>query len=137
MDLTVLTQSNLLPEEAHESLAQALLDALPTAALVADTHGRIAATNPQAELLLGWSADKLVGQPVHELLECRVDDDGERTDDCPVSRLLRGSRIEPEGRMWIRCRDQNLHPVQFRCTPFPTAEGCGVIITFYNLTRQL
>ena len=120
MDLTVQAESNLLLEEPRKSLAQALLDALPTAALVVDSYGRVAATNPQAELFLGWSAAKLVGQPVHEMLECRVDDTAKRTEDCPVARLLRGSDVETEGRMWIRCRDQNLRPVQFRCTPFPT-----------------
>ncbi|MBM4260922.1 MAG: PAS domain-containing protein [Deltaproteobacteria bacterium] len=137
MNLLAQTESTIVADEPRRSFAQALLDALPMAALVADARGRIAALNPQAELFLGWSTASIQLHPVHDILECRMDDTGEPADDCPVTRLLSGSTLEPEGRMWVRCRDDNLRPVQFRCTPFPTAGGTGVILTFKDLTRQL
>jgi two-component system, sensor histidine kinase and response regulator len=137
MALTIHTESNVRRAEPRKSLAQALLDALPTAALVADTYGRIAAVNSQAELFLGWNASTLDGQRVHEFLECRVEDSDDVSEDCPVARLLQCKAAELDGRMWIRCRDGNLRAAQFRCTPFPTVDGSGVILTFHDLTRQL
>lgn len=138
MNLLAQTESHVLSDEPRRSFAQALLDALPMAALVADARGRIAALNPQAELFLGWSTASIERHPVHDILECRMDEStGVPADDCPVARILNGNAAEPEGRMWVRCRDDNLRPVQFRCTPFPTSNGVGVILTFQDLSRQL
>lgn len=137
MNLLIRTESTVPADEPRRSFAHALLDALPMAALVADAHGRIAALNPQAELFLGWNATSIERHLVHDILECRMDDTGELADDCPVTRMLNGGISEPEGRMWVRCRDDNLRPVQFRCTPFPTSSGLGVILTFQDLTRQI
>ena len=136
MELSVQREADRLLEEPRRDFAQALLDALPTAALVADGRGRIAALNLNAELFLGWNAATIQWQPIHEILDCRaqsIDDGGE---DCPVAQLLSGASTEPEGRMWVRCRDGNLRPVQFHCTPFACSGGLGVLLTFQDLSRQ-
>jgi signal transduction histidine kinase len=123
-------------EYAERAVAQLLLDALPSAALLTDAEGKIIATNGQAELLLGWIAPVLEGQLVHELLDCRAEDNANGADECPIDKVLRGSNVEPPARMRILCRDERVKTVQYRCVPFPTARGLGAVIAFDDLTRQ-
>jgi signal transduction histidine kinase len=123
-------------EYAERAMAQLLLDALPSAALLTDADGRIIGANGQAELLLGWTAPVLEGQLVHELIDCRFENHPESADPCPVDRVLCGGTIEPLARMRVVCRDESVRNVEFRCVPFPTARGFGAVLAFNDLTRQ-
>jgi signal transduction histidine kinase len=117
-------------------MAQLLLDALPSAAVLTNADGRIVGSNGQAELLLGWTAAVLEGQLVHELIDCRFENYADGADPCPVDHVLRGESIEPPARMRVRCRDESVKSVEFRCVPFPTARGLGTVLAFNDLTRQ-
>jgi signal transduction histidine kinase len=123
-------------EYAERAVAQLLLDALPSAALLTDADGKIIAANGQAELLLGWIAPVLEGQLVHELLDCRSEDNTDGADQCPIEKVLRGGNVEPPARMQILCRDERVKAVQYRCVPFPAARGVGTLLAFDDLTRQ-
>jgi PAS domain S-box-containing protein len=48
-----------------------LLDSVPDAMIVADSHGTIVHANGEAERLFGWPRDELLGQPVEVLLPAR------------------------------------------------------------------
>ncbi|MDC7122794.1 EAL domain-containing protein [Cellulomonas fimi] len=55
-------------QEAHAQRARALVAAMPDAILVCDAGGTIREANRQAEVLFGYAADELVGQPVELLV---------------------------------------------------------------------
>ena len=91
-------------EYAERAVSQLLLDALPAAALLTDTDGRIVAVNSQAELLLGWVTPVLEGQSAHELFACSRQNGFDGVDRCPIGNVLHGGAVEPAARMRIRCR---------------------------------
>lgn len=124
-------------EDTERDITQLFLDALPSCAVLIDHQGRVTAVNQQAELLLGWSAANLEGEPVHELLQCRLEDSADLPENCPVSRILAGENVQDTARMWLRCRNELLKPVEYRCSPYPTGSGVGVILAFNDVTRQL
>ena len=123
-------------EAAERAIAQLLLDALPSAALLTDADGRIVAANGQAELLLGWVAPVLEGQLAHELLDCRSEHHTDGLQECPVEKVLHGGTVEPAARMRIRCRDESVKEIEYRCVTYPTGRGVGAVLAFYDLTRQ-
>ncbi len=124
-------------EPAGQAITQALLEALPSSAIVIDPQGRVAALNLQAESLLGWAAPALQEQPAHEMLQCRVEKSGDSAGSCPIAGVLSGTSAEPNGRMWVRCRDEGFRPIEYRCVPYPTFKGLGAILAFRDLTHQM
>jgi two-component system, sensor histidine kinase and response regulator len=128
--------AGLLSASAERAVSQLLLDALPSAALLTDADGRIVAVNGQAELLLGWVAAVLEGQSVHELFECHPKDPAGALDECPIQKILRGGKAEPPARMRVRCRNNSVKQIEYRCVPYPTARGAGAMLAFHDLTRQ-
>ena len=123
-------------EPAERGVAQLLLDALPSCALLMDPEGRIAAVNLQAATALGWRAELLEGQHGHEILDCRVESGQGLPEDCPIATVLSGGSIGTQTQMRVRCRDDSFRLIEYGCVPYPTAKGRGVILAFRDLTRQ-
>jgi PAS domain S-box-containing protein len=122
-------------EAAERAISQLLLEALPSGAVVIDPHGRIVALNLQAEALLGWGAPNLEGRSAHEILECRAED-AVNGSACPIDGVLSGESAAANGNMRIRCRDDSLKPVEYRCVSYPTGQGIGAVLALRDLTRQ-
>ncbi len=124
-------------EDAERKVMQLLLDALPCAAVLVDHQGSVAILNQQAELALGWTAATLEGQSAHEAFDCCVEDSSNSLENCPIGQALAGDQLAQTARMTIRCRGDRQKPVEYRCTPYPTGRGVGVILAFSDITRQL
>lgn len=54
--------------EASEAYMRAIFNATPDAMLISDDEGRITMVNRQGELMLGYSAAELIGQPIEMLV---------------------------------------------------------------------
>lgn len=122
-------------EAAERAVTHLLLDALPSGAVLIDPHGRVVALNLQAETFLGWSAPALEGQSVHELFACRTEDAGAAAS-CPITGVLGGESAAAAGNMQIRCHDDSMKPVEYRCVSYPTGRGIGALLAFRDLTGQ-
>ncbi len=123
-------------EDAERQIVQLLLDAMPMGAVLVDHLGKIALLNQQAEMILGWPLRTLEDRFAHEVFDCRIDDaPGEES--CPIARALAGDAPGAAARLTIRCRGEALKPVEYRCTPYPTGRGLGVILAFSDITRQI
>ena len=131
--------SNIRPSlvDAEHEIIQLLLDALPSAALLVDSEGKIMVVNRQAESVIGWAAPSLQGHPAHQLLQCRREDAADLPENCPISRALAGDVGEANARMPLRCSGEIVKPIEYRCSSFPTGKGLGVIFAFNDVTRQL
>jgi signal transduction histidine kinase len=128
---------SILPSISAPVMAQLLLDALPSCAIVVNPDGRIAAVNFQAERALGWGAAELEGQFAHEALDCRNENPGQQDNACPIARVLGGQPTGAQAQMRIRCRDQSFKPIEYGCVPYPTDKGWGAILAFRDLTPQI
>jgi PAS domain S-box-containing protein len=103
-----------------------------------DPQGRLTYMNKAAERLLGWSAAKVKGQRLHDLVHAaRPGADGCDIDTCPI---MRGSqeagpvRVEDD---LFNCREGDLLPVAFTAAPFVTDDGVGgCAVVFEDITDR-
>ena len=132
------TQPTAYPssEDAERSIIQLLIEALPSAAIILDSQGKITALNLQAEMFLGWRSTALEGQSAHEILECRAEDTGDSSGDCPIAKVLSGGSLESNAHMRVRSRDETYKEIEYRCVPYPTGTGLGAVLAFRDLTRE-
>jgi PAS domain S-box-containing protein len=126
-----------LPNDDAGDIVQFLLDGLPSGALLIDGKGKILMLNQQAEKCLGWPAATLIGQPVHEWLDCYSEELAAEPENCPIARTLVGENIASPGRMWLSCRGAVTKPVEYRCSRYSTGGGMGAILAFNDITREL
>ena len=134
-ELSFSRADRFFAEDAERQIVQLLLDAMPMGAVLVDHWGKIALINQEAELMLGWPLSTLEDRFAHEVFDCRTDD-GSQEESCPIARVLGGDAPGAAARMMIQCRGEALKPVEYRCTPYPTGRGLGVILAFSDITRQ-
>ena len=114
-------------ERYHENIIQNLNSAL----LVVDTRGRITASNPPGEEILGESAETLRGRPVWNWFEASPRGQGllDRT-------LSRGERFKG-AESTVRRADGSVVPIGISCSPLHDADGTklGAVAVFQDLTE--
>jgi PAS domain S-box-containing protein len=134
-ELSFSRADRFFAEDAERQIVKLLLDAMPMGAVLVDHLGKIALLNQQAEMILGWPLRTLEDRFAHEVFDCRTDD-ASAEESCPIARVLAGDPPGTTARMTIHCRGEVLKPVEYRCTPYPTGRGLGVILAFNDITRQ-
>ena len=94
--------------------------------------------NPEAERLLGWTADELRGVRMHDVSH-HVDEAGHTRsfDDSPItSSRLENRVVEVDDDSFVR-RDGTLLPVAFKASPFETDAGVqGTVVVFRDITEE-
>jgi PAS domain S-box-containing protein len=86
-----------------------------------DEEGRLAAVNPAAEALLGWSTARVAGQPVHDLLHRGV----ENTLPCPMAGGGRAGAVTERDTDLFRRADGSLLPVWWVAAPLYPEDGAA------------
>jgi PAS domain S-box-containing protein len=123
---------------AAHNYAHAVADGMGEGLCTTDPQGRLTYMNKAAERLLGWSAAKVKGQRLHDLVHAaRPGADGCDIDTCPI---MRGSqeagpvRVEDD---LFSCREGGLLPVAFTAAPFVTDDGIGgCAVVFEDITAR-
>jgi PAS domain S-box-containing protein len=123
---------------AAHNYAHAVADGMREGLCTTDPQGRLTYMNRAAERLLGWSAAKVKGQRLHDLVHAarpgaaRCD-----IDTCPIMRASQEAgpvRVEED---LFRCREGDLLPVAFTAAPFVTDDGVGgCAVVFEDITDR-
>jgi diguanylate cyclase (GGDEF)-like protein/PAS domain S-box-containing protein len=117
-----------------EQTLRAITDALAEGLVVVDREGSTTLANPEAERLLGWSEEALLGHPFHDAVHRHAD---KPRPICPILTAM----SEPE---ILRSRDDtfvNRHGEAFpvRLSTAPLLQGqeqIGTVIAFQDVTDQ-
>lgn len=109
-----------------------LMTATSEGVIVADRNYRVADLNERAAELLGWPADKLLGQSPYELLDI-WDEDG-RPLVSPSSALRLTLTAGPDTRGWrsVRRQDGSRVPLRMHATTVP-GPGEGLVVTLQSV----
>lgn len=121
-----------------ERLRREITDTIGEGLLVLDRTGRISFANPEAERLLGWSVQELVGQPVHDRFSsCRTDDGAADTHICKcLSPLASGEKCSCEETDFQR-KDGATITVRAQSSPiFRNGEAVGVVVVFDDISER-
>jgi PAS domain S-box-containing protein len=123
---------------AAHNYARAVADSMGEGLCTTDPQGRLTYMNKAAERLLGWSAEKVKGQRLHDLVHAaRPGADGCAIDTCPIMRASRARspvRVEDDV---FSCRGGDQLPVAFTAAPFVTDDGVGgCAVVFEDITER-
>lgn len=123
---------------AANNYARAVADGMGEGLCTTDRKGRLIYMNEAAERLLGWSADEVKGQRLHDLVHAaRPGAGGCAADACPIMRASQGTgpvRVEDDA---FSCREGDLLPVAFTAAPVVTDDGIGgCAVVFEDISER-
>ncbi|MCA9471885.1 MAG: PAS domain S-box protein [Nitrospirales bacterium] len=104
-----------------------------------DLEGRHTFVNPAAAVMLGYSADELLGQASHSLWHhTREDGSPYPHEECPIYGAYKDGRVHrgTDERFWRR--DGSSFSAQYCSTPLRNEAGqlIGAVVTFQDITEQ-
>jgi PAS domain S-box-containing protein/putative nucleotidyltransferase with HDIG domain len=120
---------------ANQTKFQGLFDSSPDAIIVGDSQGKIVQVNTQVEVLFGYSAEELLGQPIETLLPERFHEGHaeHRAGDVAYSRpRMMGLGLELYGRR----KDGSEFAVDINLGTLETEAGRVVLSTVRDITER-
>lgn len=126
-----LQSSSSLRQEQHLTM----LESLPDATVIMDSHGKIVFVNKQTEILFGYPRDEMLGELVEMLLPHRSRDShvGQR------NRFMVTPRVRPMGRgldLYGMRKDGSEFPVEIQLGPMQTADGLLVLSSLRDISER-
>ena len=106
--------------------------------LVFDKAGKLSFINPEAEQLLGWPGEELLGKNIHDVVHYKKSDGTLLSaEDCPNIRMLEtGKRVFNDDDAYIR-KDGTILPVSYISTPIlKLGKVLASVVAFRDITRR-
>ena len=134
----VLAENSRRRENALARRSQLVLDAVTEGVYGLDREGALTFINPSAADMLGWTADVLLGQNMHELTHHhRADGTPYPRAECPMTRSIQHgttSRVVDEV-FWRQ--DGSSFPVRYTATPLLEHGAiAGAVVTFEDRSER-
>ncbi|PLS85379.1 MAG: hypothetical protein CYG60_12850 [Actinobacteria bacterium] len=103
-----------------------------------DHTGKVTFVNPAASSMLGYEAEELVGQPVHELTHhTRPDGALYPQEECPIYGALKDGTVHRVSDEVFWRKDGTSFPVEYVSTPIlEDGEAVGAVVTFADITER-
>jgi PAS domain S-box-containing protein len=117
---------------------RAVADSMGEGLFTLDPEGHLIYMNETAERLLGWPAEELQGQLMHEATHSlRADGTRLAKEDCPILGAHRdGVTVRMEDEVFVR-RDGSMLPIDYTAAPFRTDDGVGgCVVVFEDITER-
>ena len=121
---------------AHDHL-RAVTDSMAEGLITLNPLGRVTFVNRAAQLMLGWTADELEGEVMHDLVHHHHRDGREfPLVDCPIFQVQESGEPRTADDLFVR-RDGS--ELEVACTATPLLEGGradGVVVVFEDVTER-
>ncbi len=103
-----------------------------------DCEGNTTFTNASAEAMLGYSAEELIGQPMHALLHhTRPDGSHYHREDCPIYAAFKDGAVHHTDDDIFWRKDGSSFPVFFTSTPiWQDGKITGAVVVFKDITER-
>lgn len=119
----------------HNSL---LLESAAEGIFGTDLDGITTFVNPAAASMLGYTAEELVGKPVHAMIHhTRPDGSHYPRSECPMTSTIRHGMTNHIVDEVLWCKDGTPLPVEYNSTPILKDEGvAGAVVTFSDISAR-
>ncbi len=124
--------------EQYRRRTESILEAAGEGICGLDADGVINFVNPRGAKLVGWEANKLIGQPLHETLHhSRADRTPFPKEDCSLCASLRdGLAHWMDDEVFWR-KDGSSIPIEYTCMPIHgDGKIVGAVLTFQDITER-
>jgi two-component system sensor histidine kinase UhpB len=120
-----------------ESRLSHIMQALGDGILVCDYDGNLVTMNSEAERLLGWREDELVGHKIHQLVHGRkADGRPYPEEECPIRMVCQTMvAYRSESEVFVR-RDGTAFPVAYVAAPFNIYDVAASVTVFRDITNR-
>jgi PAS domain S-box-containing protein len=123
---------------AARDYMRAVADSMGEGLFTLDPGGRLIYMNETAENLLGWPAEDLQGQVMHEVTHSQHPDGTPfPIEECPILSAQRdGVTVHMEDEVFL-ARDGSMLPVDYTAAPLLTEDGVGgCVVVFEDITER-
>ena len=103
-----------------------------------DCNGRVSFANPAAVNMIGWTAEELIGESMHDVLHhTRADGTSYPEAECPIHAAFRDGSVHRVDAEVFWKKEGTCFPVSYTSTPIVENGGLvGAVITFRDVTEQ-
>jgi len=126
-------------ELAHlKQLNELILEAAGEGIYGINGDGLATFTNPAAVAMSGWTAEDIIGQPIHDLHHhTKPDGSPYPREDCPIYAAIRDGKVHCcENELFWR-KDGSSFPVEYTSTPlYKNGKIAGAVIVFRDITER-
>ncbi|QRM19292.1 response regulator [Dechloromonas sp. TW-R-39-2] len=132
----------LMHQEAHiekqNLFLKSLTDALGEGVVAADAEGRCTFMNAEAERLLGWSRDELLGQDLHAAIHFKTASGLPLSrDECPMHAPVAACHPFRSEFDAFTARDGHVFPISVVSVPlFENGQFAGTVVAFQDITLR-
>ncbi|MFF3291010.1 SpoIIE family protein phosphatase [Streptomyces sp. NPDC003023] len=130
---------NAADRQQELDFLRAVFDCLGAGVYITDTSGRVVASNPWADRLVGRAGEQMRGQNLHDALHCRSDGGSIPREECRVlSVLTDGRTAEGSDEFYLRS-DGTAVPIIWSAGPLVLhgrTEGAVVVFHDFSLYRD-
>lgn len=124
--------------ENKQKLLRDITSSLGEGILTMSRDGKMIFMNPEAENLLGWREDELMGADVHDTIHHRKPDGTHLSkEDCPIQIMMEsGSFYRSDDDVFVR-KDGSVFPVSYVVTPITeNGETVASVTAFQDITER-
>ncbi len=139
LSYTIVRQRSLLKAAIeNEKCLKEITDTLAEGIFVVDQEGRITFLNPEAERLLGWARNELLGQRAHELLHHhRADGSNLTLDDCEIYQVIESAKTLRSNTQVFWRKDSSYFYVDVSASPIMRdGKPSGAVVAFSDISKQ-
>lgn len=120
-----------------EAKIREITSAVANGLCVLDRQGNLAFVNPEAERLLGWRAEEIIGKNAHEMLCYKTPDGASNSiESCGVSIAFNTGVTYRSHEERLVCRDGAFLPVSISASPiYQDGEIAGMVLAFQDISE--
>lgn len=120
----------------HDLRYQEVMATLGEGVLVIDQNGRLMDMNPEAEYLLGWSRDELIGQDAHDLIHYHPFSGSVPAEECRIRQVaVTGKSYRSEDERFTRKSGQTFRVGVNAAALTRGTEVIGTVLAFRDITE--
>lgn len=137
---TDITAQKKMQDQVKSSrwLLQNVMDTLGEGVYMLDANGFCTYVNREAERILGWTSDELMGKNLHDVIHCLLPDGGHLpASECPVHLSMKNGRIYRSENEHFLNKAGELFPVSMVASPIDHGRGMvGSVAAFQDITER-
>ncbi len=134
-DVSDRVRSEQQLREARDEL-KAVTESMGEGLYTLDADGRLTFMNAAAEQMLGWQADELYGERVHDIVHPHRTGGEPFPSENPIHSVTRdGEPVRVEDDTFVRA-DGSEFAVSYTATPLPSERGSGVVVVFSDISDR-
>ena len=122
----------------NNEMTHTLLNTLSDGVYATDLDGRLTFMNAAAEKMLGWQEHELIGQVMHERVQCfQTDNSSLCVENSPHLRVIRDG-FSVQDNAYFSARDNSYLPVEYRSSPvLQNGVLSGALVSFQDTSLHI